>query len=125
MYLVTEVSANPGRLLLECSKRPEIALGCQHCFDVRRRSNQFVFQVLYADEEPKPFHVSPIVNHADTTRGKRLPEERLFGCVAQSGQFEICTVGSEQSDVAPDGLGSAHGKNYHAFGLKVASLPGG
>ena len=105
-----QLPITPGRLFLQTAERTEVAFALDDGFDVRgtEGSDQFILEILDADEEAKTFSV-----------GGGSANEELLGFVHDASHLDSLIL--KVLDVPSKGLRSPDGYDDRTFRLQISS----
>ena len=116
-------AASPRGLLLKGAERAELTVRLDDPFDGRRteRPDQFVLQIRDADEEPEVLHVGAGEVRAEALTLERANEVALLGRVAEAGQPEVGSPGTEPPQEPSDVLRTPDRDDRDALGVEGAT----
>jgi hypothetical protein len=119
LFLVSTIA--PLRLVLEGAEQFELALGIDNSFDCGRtkRTDQLVFEVIDANEEPEPLHVGTSQARPDPGPFERAFEDALLARVAEARKPHSGPMRTKSIEVFSDVRGTPHCNDGDSYGIEI------
>lgn len=126
-HLCLEGRLSPSRLFLEGLKRGQVSLSVEERLDrlATGCTDQFVLQVLHADEEPQSLHLQPSLRRAQTAGCQALAKVLLFEGVAHPGNREACPLRAEPNEMTRNCAGPADRYDHDVLRCQISPMPAG
>ncbi len=125
--LVLRGSSFPGGLLLERAEGSQPSLCLDDPLDRRgsERTDQLVFKIRVADEEPELLQVGAREVGAEARPLEAAPEVALLAGVTETRELEVHPVRAEPIQEPADGVRAPDGDDGDALGVEIsAAAPG-
>lgn len=127
VHLRLEGLPAPGWLILQRSEGAEVTLGIKKVFDRRpsRGSDQFLLQVVDADEKAELLHLWPIEWRAQVRGRQSMPKVIFFACVTHAGDREVRSLRAEADEMTSNRVSAADRYDDDSLCVEIAATATG